>query len=898
MNPNVHNVSNDEKLKKTQYSLDHSNHLSGRIGQLLPVLTMECVPGDSIKIRPQFNLRFAATTQPLQNRTKAVIDYFFVPFKALWKNSNSFFRAGMNNVGNPPAHPYVKCPTVFSEIYKRFGVGSLLDYLGVPTYMNHDIAYSLTLPLYNQFDVQEGKEMDIFYNNSIISLRNHYKNDHTQYAGKAIIQHLIDEPSFIYNYSNTHLLSSDFTREGLNKVFVNNTNTVNILCGTWLAPPALSRKTLFSNGLLKDLPNSMFKGNLALTTKQYCINDHFDINHREIVFYGGNTYNIGNNRNLVFVVAKCPLDWRPNGSFVGNGDFLAVYDIPSSDISSVGFNANSNAQHEISVKIPEEAIEYMNVLQDNVLQDNERLIFGLFTAYDANTDFSNNSKLGWFSPSTLYKTKSQQKLSALRGAASQPTLKGMVKGEAFDYSPDFGMSPSYNLGNGSASLVQLNKSYAGFVGNFEDAPCNYLGISCSFALLSSAPDFVAALQSSPFVGDNPKYPINALLPRAYECCYNYWYRNQDIDYLRQDADGKPSDSFEGTTRVVDQYLTDSQMADGADEHNYVIHNALLEKDMFTSCLTQPLVNYNPLIGIRQKENNSSFDFAVKDGVVTITAEHVGDGFDLENAKVSSYSTSLQDTEISVLKDIIATGITLADIRSAESLKRFISNKVQKGYDFNSQQFAQFGVSSDWNPITAPQYLGSAAQWINNGCITDSDGDDLGRLAGLPTCRSNGAERTIVCHAHERGIVIGIMRVVPIPIYSQAIDPFLIVPDFTEYFHPEFDNKGWEHVKGCEIAPLIYGNSDNPHEVFGYNVAYHRYKSKFDQMHGEMRRDFNQTVLMRDFAVKPTLSRSFIECQADQYNNVFADTHQTDKFIGEIFHSIDAVRPITNYQSRV
>lgn len=883
-NPNKHDVSTGVSLKRDTYDLSHSNHFTGKIGQLIPVMWNELVPGDTFHISPNFNVRFAPTSQPLQNRIKCVIDYFFVPFKAIWKNQNAFFNQGMNNTEQPPAHPFLQItPEKAKTMLKP---STLLDYLGVPTFIGTKSSVASQIPLFNQFEQNEMKEMDMLYSNSCFT---YIDDDAVIEDAKDIFDERMASPN------GGFMSSKDYLRYSIDNCFDATSCTRSCLVGSWLADPSLSLKTLLAGGKIKDVPKAMFNG---LTTKpwNYCVDG--PLTDGKFYFHGGSvgiTPTVNTNVYLMAYGAKD--DSTPFSKGDGNLNELFLSAVPQ----AVGFAVSGTGNSDYLLDYSADLADINAVIEFNK-KAGLKTVFGFFSFYKASDNVFDPDKIGYFSPTQgLYSLSQKLLASSNLGSSSYNSLES--SGDPKTYHGFRAMNhPSYSImytDGVNPKLLPLSLSGSASISNFLDSNhSNFLGITVSFSQLIDDTDQVAAIASSPFVGNRPVHPINALVPRAYTCCGNFFYRNKDIDYLRQDANGNQTDAFQNTTRVVDQFLADNQMKDGADSYEYKLMNALLEKDMFTSCFTEPLVNYHPLIGIRQKDNSASYDFAVKDGFVTITAEDVTtQGFDVKNAKVTSYGTSLLDDEISALKDMIATGITTADIRHAQALQRWISNKVQKGYNFTEQQLAQFGINSHWNPLTAPQYLGSAAQWVNNGMLVSSDKDEMGLTAGLPIARSE-KENRIVCHASERGFVMGIMRVVPIPVYTQAMPAGLAVPDYTEYFQPEFDNKGYEVVKNSEIAPILANIEGKIHEPFGYNVGWHRYKSAFDQMHGDVSINFRNIVMKREFSVLPTLSRSFIECRAEDYDNVFNITKQGDKFIAEIFHSIKAERPMIDYQSRV
>lgn len=123
---NVFNTVSVRKVKSNRFDLSHDVKLSMNMGDLVPVLVQETIPGDKFNIRSETLIRFAPMIAPVMHNIQAYIHYFFVPNRLVWKNWQKFITA--NNGGAVvPAHPYAATGV------QTFTVGSLADYLGIPT---------------------------------------------------------------------------------------------------------------------------------------------------------------------------------------------------------------------------------------------------------------------------------------------------------------------------------------------------------------------------------------------------------------------------------------------------------------------------------------------------------------------------------------------------------------------------------------------------------------------------------------------------------------------------------------------------------------------------------------------------------------------------------------------
>ncbi|AXH76448.1 MAG: major capsid protein [Microviridae sp.] len=105
------------------FDLSHSVKQSFRMGELVPVMCKEVLPGDKFDIDFVNMLRFAPLIAPVMHNVKCTTDYFFVPNRILWNLWEDF----ITGTGDNPEAPYINFDD--SEVCP---VGCIGDYLGVP----------------------------------------------------------------------------------------------------------------------------------------------------------------------------------------------------------------------------------------------------------------------------------------------------------------------------------------------------------------------------------------------------------------------------------------------------------------------------------------------------------------------------------------------------------------------------------------------------------------------------------------------------------------------------------------------------------------------------------------------------------------------------------------------
>lgn len=95
-----HSIKN--KAHFNTFNLDRRNLFTAKIGQLLPIFCEEVIPGDEIKINMQHFSRSMPVQTAAFTRLKENIQFFFVPYEALW----SYYRDAMKNIPtNQAGHP-------------------------------------------------------------------------------------------------------------------------------------------------------------------------------------------------------------------------------------------------------------------------------------------------------------------------------------------------------------------------------------------------------------------------------------------------------------------------------------------------------------------------------------------------------------------------------------------------------------------------------------------------------------------------------------------------------------------------------------------------------------------------------------------------------------------------
>lgn len=111
-------------MKRNKFSLSHYRLLSLSQGELVPIGIYEVLPGDTVQQSTSAMLRASPLVTPVMHPVHARIHHWFVPNRLIWSDWEDFI------TGGPDGMDTSTYPTM--QIVNP-AVGSLADYLGVPT---------------------------------------------------------------------------------------------------------------------------------------------------------------------------------------------------------------------------------------------------------------------------------------------------------------------------------------------------------------------------------------------------------------------------------------------------------------------------------------------------------------------------------------------------------------------------------------------------------------------------------------------------------------------------------------------------------------------------------------------------------------------------------------------
>ena len=90
------------KVSRNGFDLSRKNIFSAKVGELLPVACLECLPGDKFKINTQSFTRTMPVNTAAYTRIREYFDWYFVPSNLIWNKFNTW----VTQMGDNNQHAY------------------------------------------------------------------------------------------------------------------------------------------------------------------------------------------------------------------------------------------------------------------------------------------------------------------------------------------------------------------------------------------------------------------------------------------------------------------------------------------------------------------------------------------------------------------------------------------------------------------------------------------------------------------------------------------------------------------------------------------------------------------------------------------------------------------------
>lgn len=119
-------------IQRSSFTRPHSVKTSFNVGDIVPFyLDQDVLPGDTFQIDTSKVVRMQTLLTPMMDNLYLDTYYFFVPNRLVWKHWKEFMGENTQSAWLPSVEYTI--PQIESPASTGFAVGTIADYLGVPT---------------------------------------------------------------------------------------------------------------------------------------------------------------------------------------------------------------------------------------------------------------------------------------------------------------------------------------------------------------------------------------------------------------------------------------------------------------------------------------------------------------------------------------------------------------------------------------------------------------------------------------------------------------------------------------------------------------------------------------------------------------------------------------------
>ena len=402
--------------------------------------------------------------------------------------------------------------------------------------------------------------------------------------------------------------------------------------------------------------------------------------------------------------------------------------------------------------------------------------------------------------------------------------------------------------------------------------------------------------------------VNALPFRAYALIMNEWFRDENLsDPLNIPVDDATLAGSNGTNYITD-VVKGGMPFKAAKFHDY-----------FTSALPAPQKGPDVTIPVSGGSNYpvrtlaesvsgpSNVPLQIRTfGQMPYNVVGVNKSDSPEPgavwASVSSVSGNAEPfvpTNLWAINDGSVSAATINQLRMAFQIQKLYEKDARGGTRYIEILKSHFGVTSPDARLQRPEYLGGNRIPVNinqvvQNSATQADGTPLGDTAAFSV--TTDVHGDFIKSFVEHGFVIGIMVARYDHTYQQGLNRLWSRKDKFDYYWPVFANIGEQAIKNKEI--YAQGN-DTDDEVFGYQEAWAEYRYKPNQVTGEMRSQYAQSLdvwhLADDYSKLPSLSAEWIQEDGKTIDRVLAvSSDLANQFFADIYVKNYCTRPMPMY----
>lgn len=307
----------------------------------------------------------------------------------------------------------------------------------------------------------------------------------------------------------------------------------------------------------------------------------------------------------------------------------------------------------------------------------------------------------------------------------------------------------------------------------------------------------------------------------------------------------------------------------------------------------PYTSVNSTGGVLYFSAASSFPDSVQIGQLR-QRNWVKDYFTAASPLPQAGGASEVQFDVSSVNDTGA--FSIATLRAANSLQKWMERNNLAGYRYSDQIYAQFGIYPSDAIMDRPLYLGRTVQTVYNRSVFDTTSDSLA---------TKGANSQVLGEdslidkftASEHGFIMVLASLVPRPVYGSGTERRNLRSTVGDFAFPLLAGMGDQAIFESELSGINVVDG-----TFGYTDLYAEYKFRNDKVHGLLRdgESLESYALQRSFDYDddnvPDLSSDFLLIPTDYLDQVqvVSTSVQGYTYWAEVYFPFKKISTIPGY----
>lgn len=349
------------------------------------------------------------------------------------------------------------------------------------------------------------------------------------------------------------------------------------------------------------------------------------------------------------------------------------------------------------------------------------------------------------------------------------------------------------------------------------------------------------------------------------------------------------------SKIVNEYYIDSQIESPRALDNENIASRRWEKDYFTSARLSQQLGTAPALPLTGTDVTSAVwpgtDFIAAAGDTNAQFSNTAsvNNIRINNANAALNAFNMFNHNTVTVDFSNATTFDIADLRLAFQIQKWLERNNRAGARYTEFLRAHYGESPRDERLQRPEYIGGSKSPVIFSEVlqtSETSGTAQGNLAGHGI--AVGQNYCGKYRVREHGLIMGLLSVMPKPLYQQGINRQWLKDSRYDFYFPEFANLSEQAILNREIFVTAGDGGVTNLQIFGYQGRYDEYRTKQNMVCGGMRSTFDYWHMSRQFSVCPTLDNTFLG-QAVRLDCMAAPA--TDPLVVHFGNVIHAFRPM-------